>query len=211
MGPALREGCGRRRHQRKRLLPRGQPQQALGHARYRAARGPGDRQAPDREERHLRREFQGRRHGALQPRLRADQIRLPAPHLLLDHRVRPDRALCAARRLRFPGPGHGRHHVGDGRSLDPAAEGRRGGHGYHLRHLFRGRHPGRVAAPSLDRSRAAGRSRPAGHAGELARQYRPAVPYLRQGAAAPGQRASQHRAVLSRALLRRLFHPRDRQ
>ena len=35
----------------------------------------------------------------------------PAPDLLLDHRLRPDRALRAARRLRLPGARHGRHHV----------------------------------------------------------------------------------------------------
>ena len=102
--------------------------------------------------RRVRREFQGRRHGALQPRLRADQDRLPAPDLLLDHRLRPDRPLRAARRLRFPGAGHGRHHVDQRRSFDPAAEGRGRRHRHHLRHLFRRRHPGGAAAPAPDRA-----------------------------------------------------------
>ena len=37
----------------------------------------------------------------------------PAPRLLLDHRLRADRAICAARGLRHAGAGVGRHHVGD--------------------------------------------------------------------------------------------------
>jgi hypothetical protein len=70
----------------------------------------------------------------------------PRPHLLLDHRLRPERALCAARRLRLHDPGHGRHHVDD----RPA--GRHAGCGAHedrrrlRRHLHRplcgDRHPG---------------------------------------------------------------------
>ena len=70
--------------------------------------------------------------------------------LLLDHRLRPGRPLCATRRLRFHHPGHGRHDVDHRRAGPRAAEGRR----RHLRHfhrpLFGDRHPG-GAAPRRER------------------------------------------------------------
>ena len=44
--------------------------------------------------------------------------RVPAAGLLLDHRLRPDRPLRAARRLRLPGPGAGRHHEHHRRAAD---------------------------------------------------------------------------------------------
>ncbi len=48
-----------------------------------------------------------------------------APDLLLDHRLRADRPLRLARRLRFHDPGHGRHHGSDRRAAGRAAEDRR--------------------------------------------------------------------------------------
>ena len=57
------------------------------------------------------------------------QAREARPRLLLDHRLRPDRAVRAARRLRLHHPGHGRPHEHHRRARRPAgrraAEGRR--------------------------------------------------------------------------------------
>ena len=71
------------------------------------------------------RELQGRRPGEIRPRLREPEGGQSAPRLLLDHRLRPERALCAARRLRLHDPGHGRHHGPDRRAGRRAAEDRR--------------------------------------------------------------------------------------
>ena len=73
------------------------------------ARGPGAGARAGRRLRRLRRELQGRRHGALRAR-RGDACCAlqPAPGLLLDHRLRPDRPVPRARRLRLRDPGHGR-------------------------------------------------------------------------------------------------------
>ena len=95
------------------------------------------------------REFQGRRPGEVWPRLREPEAPQSAPRLLFGHRLRPDRALRRARRLRFPHPGHVRLHGRHGRSERRAAEGRRRG----LRPLHRAlrRHRNRSGA---DRARA---------------------------------------------------------
>ena len=52
---------------------------------------------------------------------------VPAADLLLDHRLRPDRAVRAAAGLRQPDPGDGRRHEPDRRAGRTAAEGRRAG------------------------------------------------------------------------------------
>ena len=58
--------------------------------------GPGDRAAADRAVRHPGGELQGRRAGEIRAGLRAAAREVSAADLLLDHRVRPDRAVCAA-------------------------------------------------------------------------------------------------------------------
>ena len=69
---------------------------------------------------------------------------MPAPDLLLGHRLRPDRALRRARRLRPDGAGHGRLH-GPHRHAGRRADARRRAGRRHLhRRLFGGRHPRRA-------------------------------------------------------------------
>ena len=75
----------------------------------------------------------------------------PAPRLLLDHRLRPGRTLCAARRLRLHHPGHVRHDVDHRRGRRRAAEGRRRGLRHLHRPLFGHRHPGGAAPRRGDR------------------------------------------------------------
>ena len=53
----------------------------------------------DRAVRHPGGELQGRRAGEIRAGLRAAACGVPAADLLLDHRLRPDRAVCAAARL----------------------------------------------------------------------------------------------------------------
>ena len=60
LGPALREGQGRKGDERERLLPRGQPQQALRRPRHRQAGGPGHRPPPGGAQRRPHRELQDR-------------------------------------------------------------------------------------------------------------------------------------------------------
>ena len=81
-----------------------------------------------------------------------------APRLLLGHRLRPDRALRRARRLRFPHPGHVRLHGRHRRAGRRAAEGRRRG----LRPLHRAlrRHRDRSGADRARAQRARSAHRP---------------------------------------------------
>ena len=124
--PRLR-AAGHAGHQGKRLFRRREPQQAVGHAGHRQARGPGDRAAADRAMRHPGGELQGRRAGEIRPRLRAAARGVSAADLLLDHRLRADRAICAAPGLRQPDPGDGRRDEPDRRAGRAAAESRRAG------------------------------------------------------------------------------------
>ena len=112
-------------HQRKRLFRRREPQQAVRDARHRQARGSGAGGAADRAMRHPGGELQGRRAGEIRPGLRTAAWEISPPGLLLDHRLRPDRAVCAAPRLRQPGAGDGRGDEPDRRAGRIAAEGRR--------------------------------------------------------------------------------------
>ena len=119
-------------------------------SRERRGAGAGARSRPRR--RRPDREFQGRRPRQIRARLCQPRRDQPAPHLLLDHRLRPGRALCRPRRLRLHDPGHGRDHGPDRRARRRAAEDRR----RLRRHLHR---------PLRDRSRSwprcAGARRPA--------------------------------------------------
>ena len=71
------------------------------------------------------RELQGRRSRPVPPRLRQSESRVSAAGLLLDLRLRPDRSLCRARRVRLPGAGPGRRHEHHRRGGWAADEGRR--------------------------------------------------------------------------------------
>src|SRR3546814_11838460 len=62
------------------------------------ARGPEAGARADRLLRHPGRELQGREPRALRARLRRPEGEPSRPHLLLDHRLRPDGTLRAARR-----------------------------------------------------------------------------------------------------------------
>ena len=93
------------------------------------------------------RELQGRRPEEIRPRLREPEGRQSASGLLLDHRLRPGRALCDPRRLRLHDPGHGRHHGSDRRSRGRAAEDRRRLRRHLHRRVF-GRRRARGAAPA---------------------------------------------------------------
>lgn len=186
-GAALSEGCGRQRHHRGGLLPLGQPQQAVGGAGHRhAARGRAGARA-GAAMRHPGRELQGRRPAQVRAGLRKRQGHQPAPDLLLDHGLRPDRPVCQPPRLRFHDPGHGRPDEHHRRARRPArrrpAEGGRGGDRPDDRHVFHGRHPGRAARAQPQRAGPAYRHGPArlpgGHAGQPESQLHD----FRQGAA----------------------------
>ena len=69
MGPALPAGCRRRRHQRERLLPQRQPQQALDRHRHHAGRRPRPAAPAGGPGRRAGRELQARRPRPLRPRL----------------------------------------------------------------------------------------------------------------------------------------------
>ena len=165
--------------------------------RFREARGPGASSASSRRESDVRdREFQGRRAGEIRPRLRQPRRGQPAAGLLLDHRLRPGRAVRAARRLRLHDPGHGRHHGPDRRR--PTASRRRSAS------------PSPTSSPASTPSSPSWRRSPERdttgegqhidlalldtQVGVLANQATE-LSGLRQGAAAHGQRASQHRAL----------------
>ena len=81
-----------------------------------------------------------------------------AADLLLDHRLRPDRAAARPGRLRFHDPGHGRpderHRRARRQAGRRAAEGRRAHRRHHDRDVRRGRRAGGAGAAQRDRARA---------------------------------------------------------
>ena len=81
----------------------------------------------------------------VRPRLREPREGMPAADLLLGHRLRPDRALCVARRLRPDGAGHGRLHEPHRHGRRRADARRRADRRHHHRRLCGGRHPRRAA------------------------------------------------------------------
>ena len=101
------------------------------------------------------REFQGRRARQVRPRLQEPRAGLPAADLLLGHRLRPDRALCVARRLRPDGAGHGRLHEPHRHRRRRADARRRAGVRHLHRRLFGDRHPRGAGAARAHRQAAA--------------------------------------------------------
>ena len=104
LGAAVPEGRGRRGYRRGRVLPRGEPQQALGDGRHRDARRPADRARAAQSDVVLENYKVG------QLKKYADRLRFAArgearPRLLLGHRVRPDWPGSAPRGLRLHHPG----------------------------------------------------------------------------------------------------------
>ena len=87
-----------------------QSQQAVDHGGLHAVGRPAHRARAGRHLRRRDRELQARRPERLRPRLRKPVGQQSAAGLLLDHRLRPDRSLRSAARLRLPDPGHGRAH-----------------------------------------------------------------------------------------------------
>ena len=134
------------------------------------ARGPGDRAAADRAVRHPGRELQGRRAGEIRSRLRAAAPEISAADLLLDHRLRPDRAVRAAAWLRQPDPGDGRRDEPDRRAGRAAAEGRRAGRRSVRRASMAASASSPRCATASDRAGAADRHRHARHARRVAGQ-----------------------------------------
>ena len=108
-GPPFIESQGRR-PSRVGLFPLHQPRQALDRGRLRERGRPPHREKACRALRRADREFQGRRARQVRPRLQEPRARLPAADLLLGDRLRPERTLRHARRLRPDGAGHGRLH-----------------------------------------------------------------------------------------------------
>ena len=99
------------RGRRGRLLPVGQPRQALLRARPRQRGGPGARARAVRPRRHRDRELQARRGRAARGRLRAGARAQPRRRLLLDHRLRLGARAARAARLRLRRPGGDRPDV----------------------------------------------------------------------------------------------------
>ena len=138
--------------------------------------------------------------------------RNPAADLLLGHRLRPERPLCVARRLRPDGAGHRRLHEPH-RQGGRRADARRRSDRRHLhRRLFGGRHPRGAARARQDRHRAAhvDTALVDTQVGMLANQ---ALNYLVSGElpVRHRQRASQHRALPGVPGRRRPHHHRHRQ
>ena len=106
--PALSERSRGQGEQQQLVLSLRQPQQEIGHRQYRHAGRPGHHPRTGKILRRHDGELQGRRSQALQAGLRIDQGDQPRHHLLLGDRLRPDRALRAARRLRRDPAGDGR-------------------------------------------------------------------------------------------------------
>ena len=107
-----------------RLFPVLQPRQALDRGRFRDARR--GRRSCAGSPRHADVLIENFKVGGL-AKYGLDYASLArgqsAPRLLLDHGLRPDGPLRAARRLRLHDPGHGRHHGPDRRAGRRAAEG----------------------------------------------------------------------------------------
>ena len=164
-----------------------------------------------RQVRRADRELQGRRARQVRARLQEPRALLPAPGLLLGHRLRPDRAERGARRLRSHGPGHRRLHGAHRHGRRRADPRRRPGVGHLHRGLFGDRHPGGAAAARAHRQGRLCRHR----AGQLHRgragQPGDELSRLRRGAQAHRQRASEHRALSGVPGGRRPHHHRDRQ
>ena len=135
----------------------------------------------------------------------------PAADLLLDLRLRPDRALRRPRRLRSHRAGHERHHERHGERGRRAGEGRRAHHRSGRRALRRLRHPLRAPRAPRDGPRPA--------RGHLALRGRPGA--LRVGGdrvlvhgtdpARARDRAPPERAVPGLPRQRRPLHRRRRQ
>ncbi len=123
LGTAVR-GRRERRESVGRVLPRRQPGKTLGRGGVRDPGGPSPRAPSRHARRRADRELQGRRPEEIRPRLREPQNRQPAPRLLLRHRLRPDRPLCPAARLRLHGSGHRRRYGHHGSARRTADQGR---------------------------------------------------------------------------------------
>ena len=210
VGTALRPGQDGA-DRRERLLSLRQPQQAFGRDRHRRRRGPGAGPPPADAMRRAGGEFQGRRPRPLRPGLGAAAPRPPTAGLLFGHRLRPDRPLRPACRLRLPGAGPGRDHEPHRRGRRPADEGRRRHRRPDVRHVRHRGDPCGPAAPRRHRRGPADRRRPARHPGRLARQRSHQLPRLGRGPAPPRHRAPEHRALQHLRERRRLCHPRRRQ
>ena len=156
LGPAVRR-------RGRDLLPRPQPQQALGDAR---PQGPRRRGARPRAGARADVVVENFRPGHDRPPgagLRRGRARQPGRRLLLDQRVRLGRAGRGAARLRPAAAGDGRADVGDRRARRAPAEGRRGAGRHGLRPVRDDRHARRAARARARRARPARRGLAHGH------------------------------------------------
>ena len=103
-------------------------EQALPHPRPQGSAGPGDPEAAGGRRRRAGGELPGRGDGGARPRLRGSPADQPAPHLLLDDRLRPGRPQGRGQRLRLRHPGHLGPDEHDRLAGDAAGEDGRAGH-----------------------------------------------------------------------------------
>ncbi len=206
LGAAVPQGPLRRRDARGRLLSLRQSRQALDHARARQARGPARRARARATFRHRAGEFQGRHARPFRARLRRAPGGEPEADLLLDHRLRPERAAPRRRRLRLYDPGHVRPHERHRRARREAGrrsgKGRRADRRHHVGHVRGDRGAGGAGTAQRDRPRRLHRYRHARRRRRVPRQPGDELSGLRQGAAPHRQCPSQHPAA------GRLRHPR---
>ena len=139
----------------------------------RSAEGQDVARAAHRGQRRPGGELQGRHAREVRARLRRPAGRLPRPHLLLRHRLRPDRAVCRTPGLRRPHPGDGRGHEHHRRAGRGADEGRGVHRGSDVGDVCGGGDPRGGARPAPpDRRRAARGRGDARYARGVARRTR---------------------------------------
>ena len=109
---------------------------------------------PGGPRRYRDRELQARRAEEIRSRPCHPAGGVSAADLVLDLRLRPDRAQSRQARLRPDGAGLRRHHVADRRARGRADEGRRGRRRRGVRDVCRHRHPRGAASPRAHAARA---------------------------------------------------------
>ena len=169
------------------------------HAEPRQAGEPAGGARSCQVRRHPAREFQGRHAAEIRARLTRVSRNQSAAHLLLHHRLRPDRPETRCRRLRLCRPGDGRideRHRRARRSRGRrAAESRHPDRGPDHRHVCRGRSARRHWPDGNAPAKAIHRHRNARRAGGHAVQSGDELPDVGQGSQAQRQRTPQHPAA----------------
>ena len=110
-GDPMRQWGREKPHGQVAVVAGGGPQQEVGHLQPAHRRGPGPGPPPGRRRRRAGGELPARHAGALGPRPRRAVGDQPAARRHPGHRLRPDRPVRAARRVRLDRRGDGRHPV----------------------------------------------------------------------------------------------------